>query len=138
MNPAEIEVLYTLGVLDTLLEQYPDHLYLKYINAHLNIYTIRRADHLQLLYIPDIGNNQIASKYKDKYELNKAFTVRTVYSLAYKFESDYYDNFIIVFIVVQTMMDMISEIQSYIARKDIFDNRCIKYIFASYGIPYYN
>ena len=35
------------------------------------------------------------------------------------------------------MIDIISEVQEFIARRDIFDDRSIRYLFESYGIPYY-
>ena len=36
------------------------------------------------------------------------------------------------------MVDIIGTVQEHIARRDVFDERCIQAIFASYGVPYYN
>lgn len=61
----------------------------------------------------------------------------TVYSEAYRFMSYHYDAFIQILIIIQTMVDMISEVQEYIINKDVFDSRTIRYLFESYGIAYY-
>ena len=51
--------------------------------------------------------------------------------------SYHYDAFIQILIIIQTMVDMISEVQEYIINKDVFDSRTIRYLFESYGIAYY-
>ena len=61
-----------------------------------------------------------------------------VYSEAMAFGNKYYDKFIIILLKVMTMMDMISDVFDYLIHKDIFDSRTIRYLFESYGVPYYS
>ena len=61
-----------------------------------------------------------------------------IYSEAYAHGSIHYDNFILILIIIQTMIDMIMEVQEYIINKDVFDSRTIRYLYESYGIDYYN
>jgi hypothetical protein len=138
MDSDEISILQTYGVMDRLIAEHPDKKYLRYVGDNkVDPYSARKAYNFQLLYVPTIESVEISDKFKDKYERNREYTMKTVYSDAFKYQSDYYDNFIMIFILLQTMIDVISEVQEFIARKEAIDSRCIKFIFASYGIPYY-
>lgn len=138
MNNEDLTILFSHGIIDKLIEEYPDKTYLKFLGDNaIDIYKARKAMEFQILYIPTVSNNELMDRWNTKYEQNRMYTLKTYYSEAYKLYSDYYNNFIIVFIILQTMMDIISEVQEFIARKDIFDDRSIRYLFESYGIPYY-
>ena len=43
-----------------------------------------------------------------------------------------------IFILVNTIMDLLSGISDMLINRKVFDARCIKYLFESYGIPYYS
>jgi hypothetical protein len=75
--------------------------------------------------------------YRNKIDDNKFYVLHAVYSEAFKYGSDYYDNIMAIFIVIITMIDVISRVHEYIAKKEIFDIRSIQYIFKSYGIPFF-
>ena len=61
-----------------------------------------------------------------------------MYSEAYKHRSDYYDNFMMIFLTIQTIIDLIIELPEYIIRRDVFDTRTCKYIFESNGVKYFD
>lgn len=138
MAAADIAILNTTGVLTNLIALYPTALYLKYITAGITVYAARLSENFQALYIPVIEATEIYDNFKNKFDQNRLFTIKTIYSEAFKYGSDYYDNFIMIFIVIQTMIDILSELQEGIARRDVFDARCVSYIFESYDIPYYS
>lgn len=133
-----ISILESKGVMQQIIQDNPSKGYLYYIGKGLTVYDIRLAVNFQLLYQPNIESDIIAEKWRDKYALNRDYILKTVYSDAFKLSSDYYDNFIAILIVLSTMIDIIGEVQEHIAKRDVFDERCVRYIFASYGIPYYN
>lgn len=138
MNNQDLTILYSHGVIDDLIDIYPDKTYLKFMSDNaIDVYKARKAMAFQILYIPTVSNSELMDRWYTKYEQNRMYTLKTYYSEAYKLYSDYYNNFIIVFIILQTMLDIISEVQEFIARRDIFDDRSIRYLFESYGIPYY-
>lgn len=138
MNNEDLTILYSHEIIDNLVNEYPDKKYLKFMGDNaIDPYKARKALDFQILYIPTIYNNELMDRWNTKYEQNRMYTLKTYYSEAYKLYSDYYNNFIMVFIVLQTMIDIISEVQEFIARRDIFDDRSIRYLFESYGIPYY-
>lgn len=126
------------GILDIIKADYPDEVYLNYLTAGITIYKARKAMDFQILYMPTTSILEIDDKFTSKYELNRSFVIRSIYSEAFKIKSDYYNNFIGLLIMIMTMTDMLSEVQEHIIKKDILDSRCIEFIFSMYGLPYYH
>lgn len=127
------------GMLSQLMYEYPTHRYIDHMGAYkIDPYEARKAQSFQLLYIPTIEYEEISQRFRTNYERNRSYCMRRVYSDAYKYGSDNYDNFISVYLIISTMLDMINSIPEFIARKEIFDSRCVRYIFESNGIKYYS
>ena len=113
--------------------------YLKYLGDDaLDPYVCSTALNFQLIGIPTIDDTEFRKKFVGTYAVNRDYVIRTVYSDSYKFQSDYYNKFIIVFILINTIMDCLTSIPEYIIDREVFDSRCIKYLFESFGIPYYS
>lgn len=130
------------GILDQIKIDYADDPHYQYIyhlgEKRIDFYTARKAINFSLLYVPKLDTfDIIENKFKRMYDRNRQYTMTTVYSEAYRFMSYHYDAFIQILIIIQTMVDMISEVQEYIINKDVFDSRTIRYLFESYGIAYY-
>ena len=125
-----------------ILQDYSDDTHYQYIyhlgDKRIDYYTARSADNFSLLWVPELNTfDIIEQKFRRYFDRNRAYTIATVYSEAYRFMSYHYDAFIEILIIIQTMVDMISEVQEYIINKDVFDSRTIRYLFESYGIAYY-
>ena len=140
----DISVLKEHGILDKWISAldkniYSDrYRYLNYLGEEaLDLYTCRKATNFSLIGIPSVDDEVIRTKFIEKYNINNDYILRTVYSDAYIIESDYYNQFIILFILVNTIMDMVNSIPDVVISRDVFDSRCIKYLFESCGIPYY-
>lgn len=113
--------------------------YFKYIGENrLDIYTCRKALKFQLMYVPAIDDADARKKFIDAFAVNRDYVIRTVYADGYKYLSDYYDKFMIIFILINTISDMLVQIPENIIDREVFDSRCIKYLFESFGIPYYS
>ena len=125
------------GILDQIKADYPDADYLDYITCGITPYTARKAYEFQILYTPTIDNEVILDQFTRIYENNRVYVTSTFYSEAFKYNSDYYDNFITLLIILLTMTEMLSKVQENIIRKDLLDQRCIEYLFDQYGMPYY-
>lgn len=137
--------LVKIGVIDKIYKDYPDEKWIFFMMMRLDpareeikLDVVRNADKFDLLYIPEDVDEMIKNEFIEKYELNREYVITCIYSEAMKIDSDYYDNFIQILIMIMTMMDMLDNVQVHIARRDIFDPRCIQYIFEQYGIPYYS
>ena len=153
LSASQIEYLDEKGILDQIKTDYPNADYLDYIansydgnsdtddSTYLarKIYKARKAYNFQLLYVPDVeDDNIVTNKFKTKYEENRLFIMNTFYNDIFKETSDYYDNFIGMMIMILTMTDVLSEVHDNIIKKDLLDKRCIQCIFEMYGMPYYN
>ena len=139
MSNSEALILEREGVLDDMIAEDPDNrLYMRHLGKKkIDIYMARRANRFDPLYIPTSDCEPIEHIYREKLDANKFYVLRTVYSEAFNYNSDYYDNFIAVFIVLITVVDIISRVQEFIARKEIFDIRSCQYLFESYGVPFF-
>lgn len=141
----DIGILEEFGVLDAYVQlckstMYSErYSYFRFLGDNkINLYRARKAGNFELLALPTIDNNDMKDKFVDAYVVNRDYVIKTVYSDAYKFQSDYYNKFIIIFILVNTIMDILSGISDMLINRKVFDARCIKYLFESYGIPYYS
>ena len=148
LETAYVETLYDNGTIDNIINNTDqltawnltkdDVLYLNHLGARsIDYYDARVADRFELLYCPESDAEEVRSRYKSLLEANRLYTTYTVYSEAYKFQSDYYDNFMMILIIIQTMIDMIVELPEYIIRRDVFDARTCQYIFESNGVRYF-
>lgn len=141
----DISMLNESNILEELVQacgstmNSPRYKYMKYLgDEKLDLYTCRRAMNFQLIGIPTIDDSEAKKIFTDCYATNRDYVIRTVYSDAYKFQSDYYNKFIIIFILVNTIMDMLTGVPELIIDREVFDSRCIKYLFESLGVPYYS
>lgn len=139
MPRGDIMTLDKLGVLDDLYNEDPkDRGYLKHLgDKKIDIYLARKARSFDPLYIPEIRSDAIKEMYVDKLNANRVYVRRAVYSEAYRYGSDYYDNIMAILIVLITVIDIISRVQEFITRKEIFDIRSCEYLFQSYGVEFF-
>ena len=142
LNMEELAMVESCGIMQEILDQYSDDPHYQYIyhlgDKRVDYYTARKAVNFSLIWVPELDTfDIIEEKFKRIFDRNRKYTMATVYSEAYRFMSYHYDAFIEILIIIQTMVDMISEVQEYIINKDVFDSRTIRYLFESYGIAYY-
>lgn len=131
-------MLKKYGALDVIKSDYPDAKYLDYITNGIDIYKARRAFDKQILYSKSCGVVEIDDLFHDKFEISRMFVERAVDSDAIEFNSEHYNAFLCMYILFLTINDCVVELQDRIVKKDILDNRCCKYIFDMYGVPYYD
>ena len=138
MSIEEINILNVFGVLDEIKALYPDQEYLNYLGERkIDPYVARRLPNFSVLYLPSSESTEVHNKFLECLERNRVFFLKTVYSEAYKFKSDYYDNFIIIMILIQSFADMITLAPEYIIRRELFDLRTIQYVFESQGCEFF-
>lgn len=138
MTDSEIDILYTFGIIDAIYKENPTKKYLNYMGSkRISIYNARTSVNFQLLYVVPDMPSQILTRFKEKIEMNRVYTLKTIYSDAFKIGSDYYDNFIRSFILIQTFIDMITELPDMIIKREIFDIRMIELILTSNGIDFF-
>lgn len=138
MNNNEIAILDTYGIIDELIEIYPDKGYLHHLGEkRIAPYTARKAIPFALLYVPQCESSEVREKFIDLINKNRQYILSTVYSEAFKYQSDYYDKFIACMIIIQAFVDMIVLSPEYIIKRDLFDMRTIQYVFESQGVKFF-
>lgn len=134
----EINTLDSYGIIERVISDNPSKKYLNYLGPKsISVYAARKAFKFAPLYVPTPPALETYNRFTELLEVNRVFVMKTVYQESQKFMSDYYDKFIIIMILIQTMIDMVIELPEYIIRKDIFDLRTIEYIFEANGMPFY-
>nr|DAE82477.1 MAG TPA: hypothetical protein [Caudoviricetes sp.] len=137
MGPDGAKMLEMYGIMDKIRADHPKAKYLDYISAGIPIYKARKCIDKQILYMPSSGNADIDDLFQEKYELVRTFVRRRVDSTAMEYESEHYQGFLTSFIFFITMLELITEVQDRIIKKDMLDARCIAFIYETYGVPYY-
>lgn len=138
MNNTEIEILRNAGIIDSLKTQYPDCEYLNHLGIKsIDPYKARKAAPFSILYIPTIEATEVYKKYIEKVNLNREYYLRTMYSDAYRFRSDYYDRYIMILIILEAFIDMINSSAEYIIDRELFDLRTIEYVFEASGVEFF-
>lgn len=138
MDNNEINILDTYGIIDELKKMYPEKHYLEHLGERrINPYMARKAPNFALLYLPPCDSNEVHDRFKDLINNNRLYILSTLYSDAFKFQSEYYDKFIAAMIITQSFVDMIVLSPEYIIRRDLFDLRTIQYVFESQGVTFF-
>lgn len=138
LDPEIINELNKLGILDIIRMEYPDEKYLVYLPAALDLYEVRKKADWHILWLPEnVVNENIKKEFEAKYNERREYIIKTVYTSAMELESEFYHSTMIIFLLITTILDMISELQQHIIKKDILDRRCVEYLFAEKGVVYY-
>ena len=135
----QINTLESLGILDDIRAKYTGskYQYLDHIGGKkIDIYTARIAANWDILYIPDV-EFIVKTRFKELYTLNRDIYERRTYQQAYVFESDYYEEMIMIMILCQTFTDIITELPEWYIRRDVFDLRTVQYFLESQGIKFF-
>lgn len=133
------DLLYSFGVIDILKTRYPKAKYLDYLGSNrIDIYNARCAARFKLLRMDRDVPKEVSSRFVDKYEQNRVYTLKVVYNEAFKLGSDYYNNFIAIFILLQTMIDILAEMPDFIIKRDLFDIQMIKLFFEYHGVDFFS
>lgn len=129
--------LNQLGILDIIKMDYPDAEYIDYLDKGLNLYEVRKKLDFQILWYPSEVNYAVIQEFTYRYAENRNFILSTFYQDVMEFQSEHYHSFMQITLILITMMDLLTEVQDHIVKKDMLDRRCVEYIFSMYGIPYY-
>ena len=135
---SEAALLYSAGVIDHIKERCPGNRYLDHLGDRaIDPYIARRTPQFGLLYIPPVDSPEVSRKWMERFEINRVYCLKTIYSEAYHFHSPYYDRFMIMLIIIMTFDDMIVFSPEYIIDRELFDLRTIQYLFEASGVEFY-
>lgn len=135
---SEANLLYSSGVIDHIKERFPNAKYLDHLGERrVHPYIVRRSPKFSLLYMPAVNSPEVSTKWRERYEINRVYALKTIYSEAYHYKSDYYDRFMILLILIMTLDDMLVYSPEYIIDRELFDFRTIQYMFEASGVEFF-
>lgn len=137
-NNSEAALLYSSGVIDHMKQRFPNAKYLDHLgDRSIDPYIARRTPKFGLLYIPPVDSPEVSNKWIERFEINRVYLLKTIYSEAYHYQSEYYDRFMMMLIIIMTFDDMIVFSPEYIISRDLFDLRTIQYLFEACGVEFF-
>lgn len=135
---SEAEMFYSAGVIDSMKQRRPDAKYLDYLGERsIDPYKARRTPKFGLIYIPPVDAQEVANKWRERFEINRVYLLKTIYSPAYHYQSLYYDRIMMVLIILMTFDDMVTYSPEFIINRDLFDLRTIQYMFEACGVEFF-
>lgn len=138
LDEYQIGLLDSYGILSKIQQDNPTDSYLFHLGSkRIDIFEARIAGKFDILYIPTDVEPIVANRFREIYEKERIIYFKRHYSLAYKFNSDYYDEFFIIMLLSQTVTDLVAEIPEWYIRRDIFDVRTVELLLESNGIKYF-
>ena len=134
-----INAIQDSGGIETLRDVYrgSNYSYILYLqDRSLDLYSMRRFDKWDIMYIPTV-ESLVQDKFKELYYLNRDIYLKRYYQEAYKYDSEYYDQVMIIMVLCQTFSDIITDTPEWYIRRDIFDIRSVKYFLDAYGVDFF-
>lgn len=139
-QPADlINILYKKGVIDELRTVYPgsNYSYINFLGSKtINLYKARTAGKWDILYMPHVYY-LVEDRFTEVFKTTRTMYLNRVYQELYSDNSDYYDQLMIVMLLLQVFNDMIVETPEWYIRRDIFDIRSCQYFLESYGVKFF-
>lgn len=135
----QLDTLDSLGVIQELRNNHPgrNYKYLDFLGSRkIDIITARKAANWDILYVPYV-EPLVLERFKELYKVNRDIYLRRTYQDAYKYQSDYYDEMIMIMIIAQTFSDLITETPEWYIRRDVFDLRTVQYFLESQGVKFF-
>jgi len=127
------------GYLDTLLAQYPTKKYIRHLaSKSIDPYIARLAEKFSILYITPSDSDTLDEDFKDAYDNCRYTIIRVYYNAVFKKDNELYDNFLAMCILFMTMQYMFYKYLDVDITRDFYDLESIKYIYDSYGVPFYS
>ena len=126
------------GYLDELIKAHPDKKYLKYAGKKgIDVFAARAAERFDLLYA-EFGQATFETDFRESYNKSKFVVNAVYYSAAFKKANELYDNFLAMSILFMTIHQMFRKYLAADVTRDFYDVESIRYIYDSYGVPYYD
>lgn len=133
-----ISILDGLGVIQDLINKYPDQTYLKYITSHrIDIYKLRTAKNFQILYIDSqFLKSALYEKFIQVYEQARDYFVSTIYNYKMRSIINYYDNFIAMCIMIMTINQTIVQQIPLGIKREFYNIQACRMLYEAYSVPY--
>lgn len=138
LNIVQISALQAIGYIDTLYEKYKKE-YLRFLgNEKVDLVLARTVKNFSLLKIPYGISEAMWDNFSFLYEQCREYFMSCIYVPEFRQTIERYDNFIALCIMIMAIQQVISRVAKGIINRDFFDPYCVRVLFETYGVPYYN
>ena len=127
------------GKYESILNENPNLRYIHYINPEnkIDFYNARTAKDFTIIkYNKNLLEETYVKQILEIYYQIYTYTMNVVYSKAFK-NQEYYDSFIIIYMIMATLQKFFSNNINNIIRREIYDIDSIRNMFYSYGLPFF-
>ena len=135
----KVHQLDRIGFIDEMKKKYPEKKYLNHLtDKKISIYNARNAPDYGLLWITESEYENLLSDFTNTYNQCRQMVVSVYYQKdLYKSNSEY-TGFLGMTILFATIMQMFRNCLTTDITRDFYDNDSLRYIYDSYGVPYYD
>lgn len=127
------------GYLTELLKSYPSKKYIKYLaSRQIDIFNARNAERFAILWMNSSEYTNLYNDFREQYNKSRMTIIRIYYNTVYSKNNSSYEGFMAMCCVFMTIQLMHYKYLDMDITRDFYDLDSIKYIYESYGIPFYN
>jgi hypothetical protein len=138
-SDATIMLLEGNGIIDDLIEKYPDKTYLKFLgDDKISLVTARRSKDYALIKVPLIDNRTLLERFSNIYDQCREYVVTTIFVPELRDVISYYDNFIAMIIMLHAITQTFARLIKTSLRREYYDSYCTKLLYSVYGVPYHD
>ena len=113
MNEFEINLLVITGELENVIADNPERTYLKYLTVDIPYMVSRPAPQFSLLAVDESKydiNDRVVNIYKEFFTKNREYFMKTIYNEYYHQQYDYYEEMMICYLILSTVVSTINEV----------------------------
>jgi len=137
MTDTQCLILETNGVIDQLIEAFPEKEYLKHLGVRrIDIIKARQAKDYALLYVPVVSSETLRSRFINVYSQCREYVVTCIFVPEMRSVIDYYDNFLAMIVMLHTIGQTFAQTIKTALRREYYDPYCTKILYSVYGVPY--
>ncbi len=122
MTDADLENLYTHGILQKLVEQFPNKTYIQYLHRRTSIINIRETADFDLVKAGVVPGEEILSAtFKERWIKNRDYFMNSHHNVFYQRTTDYYEALISMILAWSVRVDMIRD-SGFDIENDYYDD----------------
>ena len=137
LDNSYISLLDSKGIINDLINKYPDKKYLNYLgDKKIDILVARNSKNFSILRITNNIPDTLFKDFNNIYEQCREYFMSVIYIKEMGYNYNLYDNFIAMMILVMTIQRIITNTFKNGIERDFYDLETIKILFESYNVPF--
>jgi hypothetical protein len=138
MSKIEINIMLSNGMMDLLIEKYPDKKYLTFLHSPIPYIISRKAEPFDLMATKNVYSNNanlIATVYNEAFAKVKRHFINTIYNEYYHYNYDYYEEVMVNYIILAAIIESVNQLNMDNMSVSSLSADNLKHLFQDYGLP---